>query len=294
MQVALTGATGFVGSFLTLELQRQGHDITALVRPGSDRRLLEQAGATLVEGSLRDETALRRLVEGAAAVIHAAWDWEAQHSPEANWEVNLTPSFRLLEQCRLAGGVQMLFVSSVAVYGPVIPGHPLDETHPAWPEELYGGSKAMLEDLLMAYHHQFGMNTSSWRPAAVYGIPPLRPLQASWRDFILAVAAGRPVDTDAGGSVVSADDTAHAIVLGIGNPAVAGRNFNLVDTYLYRQTLAEIVREESGSRAPITDRVGGAPPRYRVLSDAARALGARLDRGLDGIREHVRRVLAAG
>jgi UDP-glucose 4-epimerase len=293
VRVALTGASGYLGSHLALQLGALGHQVRGLVRPTADAGLLREMGAEVVTGDMADEEARRRLVEGAGALIHNAWSWDAGRDPQANWEVNVTSSFRLLELARLAGAAQLLFVSSVSVYGPVIEGRPLDETHPAWPDSLYGGSKAAIEDLAMAYWHQYGLNTSSWRPAAVYGIHPRQPQRATWRQLILDVAAGRPFDGDEGTSANSVEDTAHAIALAVGRPEVAGQVYNLVDCYVYLQQVAHMAKELSGSRAAITDRIGDAAPRYVVISDAAKALGARLNRGHAGIREHVAQVLAA-
>ena len=66
-----------------------------------------------------------------------------------------------------AGVGQFLFVSSVAVYHEILPDRKLDENHPTWPSSLYGAYKAAVEPHLKAYHVTYGMNTSSWRPAAI-------------------------------------------------------------------------------------------------------------------------------
>ncbi|MBI3910017.1 MAG: NAD(P)-dependent oxidoreductase [Armatimonadetes bacterium] len=292
MRVALTGSTGYLGSHLCLQLAALGHSIRGLARPASNRSLLDQLSAEVVVGDMVDDASLRALVEDADTVIHNACSWEAlRDGPEHNRVVNVDPSLRLLERARQAGVRQYLYVSSISVYGPVVLGRHLDETHPVYPDSLYGMTKAMLEDAAQAYHFVYGLNTSSWRPAAVYGIHPLDPRHATWRDLILDVLTGRPVDTAAGTSTVSAEDTAHAIAMAVGREEVAGQLYNLVDCYVYAQQVAEMAREMSGSEAPIRDRVGLAIPRYLVISDRAQALGARLNRGLEGIREHVRRVL---
>jgi nucleoside-diphosphate-sugar epimerase len=294
MIVALTGASGYLGSHLVQQLHALGHRVRGLARPTSDVSLLQASGADIVIGDMTDYGSLRRLVDGADAVIHNAWNWQAnRQGPIANWQVNVTPSFGLLELARQTGIGQFLFVSSCAVYGHILPDRPLDETHPAWPDSLYGAGKAAIEDMAMAYSHQYGLNTSSWRPAVVYGIHPRRPERATWRELIRDVATGKPFDSDAGISVNSVEDTAHAIALAVGRREVAGQLYNLVDCYVYLQQIAQLAKELSGSNARIVDRIGPAKPRYVIVSDHARRLGARLNRGLDGIRAHVARVLEA-
>jgi nucleoside-diphosphate-sugar epimerase len=70
--VAVTGATGFVGLHLVSALARRGGNIRLLVRRWSPVPSLPGVEAEIVLGDLADEAALRRLVDGADTVIHAA------------------------------------------------------------------------------------------------------------------------------------------------------------------------------------------------------------------------------
>lgn len=70
--VAVTGATGFVGTHLVAALARRGWRLRLLVRRWSPLPSLAGVDADLVLGDVASEPALRQLVEGADAVIHAA------------------------------------------------------------------------------------------------------------------------------------------------------------------------------------------------------------------------------
>ena len=70
MRVALTGGTGFTGSRVLRELQRRGHEVTALVRAPFAGRTPE--GTRVVEGDLTDEAALSRLLRDQHALVHVA------------------------------------------------------------------------------------------------------------------------------------------------------------------------------------------------------------------------------
>jgi UDP-glucose 4-epimerase len=290
--IALTGASGFLGHHFARHLLDQGHAVRGMVRQGSRRGLLEEWGVELREGNLRQPETLEALVDGTDVVLHNALEWfPPKKDPREAFEVNVGGSLDLLEFARRHSKQQFIYVSSISALGAVLPGAPLDENHPIWPEDIYGCCKAMVEDACTAYHHVYGMNTSSWRPALVYGVDLADPKRATWRNVIRSVARGKPFSSDAGGSINSVEDTVHAICLAVGNPEVAGKQYNVADCYCYTQQVAEIAKELSGSAAEIEDRIGAAEPRYRVISDRARALGARLDRGLDGVRAHVSRVL---
>lgn len=70
MNVYLTGATGFVGSYVLPELVRSGHTVRCLVR-GKPRHLsVERAEVEQVEGSITDPTSLEGTMDRCDAVIH--------------------------------------------------------------------------------------------------------------------------------------------------------------------------------------------------------------------------------
>lgn len=296
MLVAITGASGFIGSYTVRALKAAGHDVRALVRPTSRRDHIDADVTEWRTGDAADPQAIAGLVASVDAVIHNAADWDALHrSPLTNFENNVFGSLRLLEATRLAGVGQFLFVSSVAVYHEILPGRPLDENHPTWPSSVYGAYKAAIEPHLKAYHVTHGLNTSAWRPAAVYGIDPDMK-RSQWYDLIHTAAAGGPVDTPAGGKITHVQDVADALTLAVGDDGVAGQFYNLVDRYMYWQQAAEFARELSGSDARITDRKGGGPKNQfdtRKATEFFDRHGNRtaLRRGTDGVREYVRELL---
>jgi nucleoside-diphosphate-sugar epimerase len=72
MKVALTGATGFIGSHVLRELQEHGHEVTALVRDASKAELLADRGATTTVVDLYDGAAVVGVLQDADAAIHTA------------------------------------------------------------------------------------------------------------------------------------------------------------------------------------------------------------------------------
>jgi len=296
MLVALTGASGFIGSYTAAALRKAGHAVRALVRSTSRRDHIEPHVAEWREGDAADPQALAGLVAGVDAVVHNAADWDAlERSPVTNFERNVLGSLRLLEAARQAGVSQFLFVSSVAVYHEILPGGRIDETHPTWPGSVYGAYKAAVEPHLKAYHATFGMNTSAWRPAAVYGIDPVLK-NSQWYDLIEKARRGETVDTPQGGKITHVQDVADALALAVGDESVAGQFYNLVDGYMYWQTAAEFAKELSGSRATIVERRGAGP---RNQFDTHKAVDffdrhgnhTALRRGTAAVREYVGELL---
>src|SRR4051794_26711369 len=65
MNVALTGATGFIGSHVLVELQKHGHDVTALVRDDAGAAAAQAGGATAAVVDLYDRPAVVGLLSEA-------------------------------------------------------------------------------------------------------------------------------------------------------------------------------------------------------------------------------------
>jgi nucleoside-diphosphate-sugar epimerase len=298
MLVALTGASGFIGSYTAKALRRAGHEVRALVRPTSRRDHIAGFVAEWREGDAANPQVIAGLVAGVDAVVHNAADWSAlQRSPLTNYENNVLGSLRLLEAARQAGVEQFIFVSSVAVYHEILPsaGGRIDEAHPTWPSSVYGAYKAAVEPHLKAYHVTYGMNTSAWRPAAVYGVDPDLP-RSQWCDLVRSAKAGGTIDTPAGGKITHVQDVADALTLAVGDASVAGEFYNLVDGYMYWQQAAEFAKELSGSNAKIIDRKGCGPKnqfdtRKAVEFFERHGNHAALRRGVEGVRHYVGELL---
>jgi nucleoside-diphosphate-sugar epimerase len=72
MKVALTGATGFIGSHILTELSEHGHEVTALIRDDAQADLVKARGATPTVIDLYDRPAVAGLLSGMDAAIHTA------------------------------------------------------------------------------------------------------------------------------------------------------------------------------------------------------------------------------
>ncbi len=164
MRVALTGATGFVGSHLAEALLAAGHQLTCLVRSPARAAALQAAGCTLIDGGLEDEDALRRLVDQADVLHHVAGVIAARSAADFE-RVNGACTFTLARLAREAGVKRMVYVSSLAVSGPTVPGRPLEEADRDRPVTPYGRSKQAGEQAVRAS----GVAFTIVRPPAVYG-----------------------------------------------------------------------------------------------------------------------------
>jgi nucleoside-diphosphate-sugar epimerase len=93
MRVFLTGATGFIGSFLVPELIGAGHHVVGLSRSEAGAEALTRAGADVFRGDVNDLDALRPAAEAADGVVHVAFNHDysnLRQSSEDDRKVILT------------------------------------------------------------------------------------------------------------------------------------------------------------------------------------------------------------
>ncbi|HIH9994689.1 SDR family oxidoreductase [Klebsiella variicola] len=109
MKILLTGATGFIGSYLLPELLRNGHEVIGLTRTGKGAKTLEAAGATAMFGELTDLKSLRDATNSVDGVIHTAFNHDFSKLKE-NSEIDRRVIETLGEA--LAGSQRPLVVSS--------------------------------------------------------------------------------------------------------------------------------------------------------------------------------------
>lgn len=219
MRIAVTGVTGFVGSHLAEALLSAGHSLTCLVRSPARASALRDAGCTLVLGGLEDETALRQLVDGAEVLHHVA-GVVAARSPAEFDRVNRAGTFALAQRAREAGVRRLVYVSSLAVSGPTVPGRPLEEADRDQPVTPYGRSKQAGEQAVRAS----GVAFTIVRPPAVYG-PRDRELL---RVFKLARFGFSPLLGDGSQelSFVHAADLARALMAAGDSAQTEGRTYH--------------------------------------------------------------------
>jgi nucleoside-diphosphate-sugar epimerase len=267
MIVAVTGASGYVGRFIIAALQQQGVEIRAWQRAGTVP-VGFSGSIHWLRGDLRSPEAMRELVSGADAVVHAAFE----HQPgryrggegndlDAFLAANLNGTLKLLEVAHLAEVKRFVFLSSRAVFGkdnvqPVVNAKinaevdtEIDEEQQAYPDSHYGAYKAAVEAFLSSWSAQ-GMTCCSLRATGVYGlsVPEER---SKWLALIQGVLRGEQC-APRGGTEVHGQDVAQAVWLLLTEPAAAGI-YHCSDLYLTSRDLVRMVhqlRETTGALPP--------------------------------------------
>ena len=182
MPVLVTGAQGFVGSWLSERLLDEGAKVVTLLRDVEPESHFARSGVAeqciQVRGDLTEyETLTRALNEhGVRAVFHLAAQTIvgiASRSPLSTFEANIRGTYMLLEACRNIGVVsdpieRIVVASSDKAYG----RHeqlPYKEDFALQPLYPYDVSKAATDMLTRSYAATYGLPTAVTRLANIYG-----------------------------------------------------------------------------------------------------------------------------
>jgi len=114
MDVAITGANGFVGRHVTRHLARAGVKVEGLVRSASAARLVEEAGGRPTEVDLGDVAALTRAMSGKRMLVHLA-QIGSERGDSAYESVNVQGAARAAAAAREAGVPRIVFLSGLGV-----------------------------------------------------------------------------------------------------------------------------------------------------------------------------------
>ena len=234
--IAVTGASGFVGSSLCAELFARGFSVRALVRrrTGLLRGIAHRIQIIEV-GEICGLTRWRPALVDVDCVIHCAGR-AARATNESDQDllaayrvVNVEGTKRLAEEAVELGVKRLVFLSSVKVNGEqTASGSPFTSSNEVAPQDAYGQSKWEAEDALHRIALRSGLEIVIIRPPLVYG-PGVK---GNMRRLLGLVRSGMPLPF---GAVHN-----HRALVGLGNlldlmvrcvdhPDAAGQTFLVAD-----------------------------------------------------------------
>jgi len=235
-KILVTGAAGFIGSFLCKKLLDQGWQVVGIdnLNDYYDPHLkrarlqwLDLPAFTFQELDLADRGGMEQLFAAHQfdAVVNLAAQAGVRYSltnPHAYADSNLLGFVNILEGCRHTGVGHLVFASSSSVYGgnTSMPFSVHDNVdHPV---SLYAATKKANEMMAHAYSHLYGMRTTGLRFFTVYG-PWGRPDMAYFL-FTKAILAGVPINIFNNGDMARdftyIDDIVEGVVRVIEQPPV--------------------------------------------------------------------------
>lgn len=251
-RILITGASGFIGSYIVEEALAHDYEVWAGVRATSSRQYLADKRIKFAELNLGKPELLRRQLEHYGRfdyIVHAAGATKCR-CEEDFFKTNTEGTRNLVEALTETGLTpeRFVFVSSLSIFGAVretpYPYTPIADTDTPQPNTAYGRSKLKAEDYLKT------VTAFPWvilRPTGVYG-PREKDyflMAQSIRQHIDFAVGYRPQDI----TFVYVQDVVQAVMKALTAAGAEGKAFFLSDGQVYdSRRFSDLLQQEMGVR----------------------------------------------
>jgi nucleoside-diphosphate-sugar epimerase len=248
MKILITGASGFIGSFIVEEALKRGFETWAAVRKSSSKAYLQDERINFIELNLSSKEQLVEQLKGKGFdyVVHAAGVTKCLNKQDFS-RINTLGTKNLVDALMEVGMPlkRLVFISSLSIFGAIKEQQPYEEireTDTPQPNTAYGKSKLEAEK----YLESLGTRVPYiiLRPTGVYG-----PREKDY--FIMAKSIKGHSDFAVGYkrqdiTFVYVQDVVQAVFLAL-EKGENGRKYFLSDGQVYQSTtFSDLIHEELG------------------------------------------------
>ncbi|MCI0575583.1 MAG: NAD(P)-dependent oxidoreductase [Chloroflexi bacterium] len=266
-QFFVTGGMGCIGAWVIRNLVQAGIPVTVFDLSSDQRRLelimtqVEIARATFIHGDITDTVAVGQAVvdSGARHLVHLAALQVpfCKANPPLGAAVNVTGTVNVFEAAKKAGIAQVVYASSVAVYGRKEEYNTslLPNDAPLHPHTHYGVYKQANEGTARIYWQDDGLASVGLRPYTIYGPGRDQGMTSTPTQAMLAAAQGEGYHISYGGynGFQYADDVAKLFIQAARTPIQGAAVFNVKGAVAHMsEVVAAIEAAEPGVKGQIT------------------------------------------
>ncbi|KYG60702.1 dihydroflavonol 4-reductase [Bdellovibrio bacteriovorus] len=266
MKILVTGANGFLGSWVTRALVNEGHHVYALVRPKSDLSELSGVQCKYVHGDVTDVHSLLEAFKGVDTVFHLAGVIAYKKSQRHLMDkVNVEGTANVVSVCREHKVRRLVYLSSVVAIGAgYTPQDILNEDSAYNISDLnlgYFETKHEAEKIVKKACDKGEINAVMLNPSTIYGAGDAK---KGSRKMQLKVAQGKlKFYTSGGVNVVAVEDVVQGILSAWKNGRNGERYILSGENILIKDLFAMIAAE-----------AGVKPPPYQMPDSVLHTVGA--------------------
>lgn len=302
VQVAITGAGGFVGSHLAERLLAEGAVVRGMTH-GKPGHLADcvHPNLTLHDGDLRDRDFVFGFIAGSEVVFHLGAVTSVAYSyeqPEETVTTNVLGTLHVCAAAREAGVRRLVHTSTAGVYGNAVDGKPITEEHPVHGCNPYTAAKLGGDHVAETYHLSYNLPVATVRLFNAFGPRMGRYLiMPSIIEQLLAGPQLKLGDLSPTRTFTYVDDIVDGFVLASQSDAALGKVIHFgAERVISMGELVEMIGGMMGvSYELVTDPTRMRPAKseiYRVSVDSSRAHSLLGWAPRVGLEEGLRRTIA--
>ena len=261
MNIFLTGSEGFIGSHLTENLVKAGHNVKCLIQYNfkNSHGWLEnienkiKKEVEIFSGDIRDKELMYKVLKkntdvifNLAALIGIPYSYEA---PQSYFETNTIGTLNLLNVSKKLNNLSCFIQTSTSeVYG-TARSVPISEEHPLSAQSPYAASKIAADQLAISFYKSYKLPVAIIRPFNTYGprqsgraIIPTIITQILKKNKIIKLGNLNPSR-----DFTYVDDTVRAFVKTINNKRIIGETINIGNNFeISIKDIVEILKKDFG------------------------------------------------
>jgi len=232
MKVLITGATGFLGSYIVDKCIAQGDSVRVLVRKTSNIDYLKKyPSIEYAYGDLTNMDSLRDATKGIDAIYHSAARVTTQGDRSQFYNDNVMSTRCLVDEAKKQGVKRFIFISSPSIFFDFTHQNNINETY-AYPKKyinLYSETKSLAEQYVLSSNDK-NFTACSLRPRGIWGprdttgyIPKL--LLAMLKEKLPNMSGGKDINA----TLCHVDNASDACILAAKSDNVGGKAYFITD-----------------------------------------------------------------
>jgi len=174
MKIVITGGNGYIGARLSQFFANNGEEVIPVCFPSiPEDKAWKSKMFAILKGDLRNDETIAEIAElNPDIIIHLVSldHFDSEKAPDFVNNINVLPTWRLLDACTKNGLKKFIYFSTIQVYGK-LPNSIIDETHPVNTANTYGLTHLLSEQICNHYNRKTETNVISIRLSNSYGDP---------------------------------------------------------------------------------------------------------------------------